>query len=203
MTNQTKTIVLGTGNAKKGAEVIDLLAPHGWTVQTLADFDTKPDIVEDGDTFAANAAIKAIKTAQHYNSWAMGEDSGLKVDALKGEPGIYSARYSGPNATDESNNAKLLAELAEVALKKRGAGYVCSVAIANPTGQVVLAVEGTCRGRIAFEPAGSNGFGYDPYFELLEYHKTFGQMPSVVKRRISHRARAFAKLIPLLSQLEL
>lgn len=198
MSEQPKTIVLGTGNKKKGEEVVDLLAPHGWIVKTLANFETRPEIVEDGETFAANAAIKAIKTAQHYNAWAMGEDSGLKVDALNGDPGIYSARYSGPNATDESNNAKLIAALADVPIAKRGAGYVCSVAIANPAGEVVLTIEGTCRGRIALEPAGTNGFGYDPYFEVLEYHKTFGQMPSTVKRRISHRARAFARLIPLM-----
>lgn len=194
----SKNIILGTGNVKKGLEVIDLLAPHGWSVQTLADFDTQPDIVEDADSFAGNAAIKAIETAKHYGCWAMGEDSGLRVDALAGAPGIYSARYSGPEATDEANNAKLIDALADVPVEKRGAGYVCSVAIANPSAEVVLAVEGTCRGRIGFEPSGTNGFGYDPYFVVREYHKTFGELPAVVKRKLSHRARAFAKLIPLL-----
>lgn len=198
MSATSKRIVLGTGNVKKGLEVIDLLAPHGWVVKTLADFDTRPTIVEDADTFAGNAAIKAIETATHYNCWAMGEDSGLQVDALDGAPGIYSARYSGPEANDASNNAKLIQALAEVPVEKRGAGYVCSVAIASPAGGVVLAVEGTCRGRIGFEPSGTNGFGYDPYFIVREYHKTFGELPGVVKRKLSHRARAFAKLIPLL-----
>jgi len=201
MADESKKIVLGTGNVKKGLEVIDLLAPHGWSVKTLADFETRPDIVEDGDTFAANAAIKAIETSGHYGAWAMGEDSGLAVDALDGAPGIYSARYSGPDATDETNNAKLITALADVPVAKRGAGYVCSVAVASPDGEVVLTAEGTCRGRIALKPAGTNGFGYDPYFLVPEYHKTFGELPAVVKRKLSHRARAFAKLIPMLAGL--
>jgi XTP/dITP diphosphohydrolase len=198
-----RTIILGTGNAKKATEVADLLAPHGWVVKTLGDFDTRPTIVEDADTFAGNAAIKAVETATHYGTFGMGEDSGLQVDALGGEPGIYSARYSGDNATDDSNNAKLIAALADVPIQKRGAGYVCSVAISDPEGNIVLAVEGTCRGRIGFEPQGSNGFGYDPYFVLREYHRTFGELGNVVKRKLSHRARAFAKLIPLLHSIPL
>lgn len=202
MSDSAREIVLGTGNAKKAAEARELLAPFGWTVKTLADFPTAPEIVEDGETFAANAAIKAIKTAQHYNRFGMGEDSGLMVDALKGAPGIYSARYSGENATDQSNNEKLMQELTDVPDAKRSAGYVCSVAIASPDGEVVLAVEGTCRGRIIREARGTNGFGYDPYFLLPEYHRTFGELGSVVKRRISHRARAFTKLIPLLDGID-
>ncbi|MFK7818457.1 MAG: RdgB/HAM1 family non-canonical purine NTP pyrophosphatase [Planctomycetaceae bacterium] len=196
----TRTIILGTGNAKKAGEVADLLSPHGWTVKTLADFDTRPTIVEDADSFAGNAAIKAIETAKHYNAFGMGEDSGLVVDALDGAPGIYSARYSGENATDESNNAKLIEALGDVPIESRGAGYVCSVAVSDPDGNIVLAVEGTCRGRIGFEPKGANGFGYDPYFVLREYHRTFGELGSVVKRKLSHRARAFAKLIPQLQR---
>lgn len=199
--SQTREIVLGTGNRKKAGEVRDLLAPHGWQVLTLADFDTQPTIVEDGDSFAANAAIKAIETARHYGRFGMGEDSGLMVDALKGAPGIYSARYSGEGATDESNNAKLMDELSGVPEAQRGGGYVCSVAIANPDGEIVLAVEGTCRGRLAEAPRGTNGFGYDPYFVVREYHRTFGELAPVVKRRISHRARAFSNLIPQLGRI--
>ena len=196
-----RTIILGTGNAKKAGEVADLLAPHGWQIKTLAEFDTQPTIVEDADTFAGNAAIKAIATARHYGEFGMGEDSGLCVDALQGAPGIYSARYSGENATDQSNNAKLIQELAEVPLEKRGAGYVCSVAISDPDGNIVLTVEGTCRGRIALQPRGEGGFGYDPYFLLREYHRTFGELGNVVKRKLSHRARAFSELIPKLQRL--
>ena len=201
MTDSPRTIILGTGNAKKAAEVADLLKPHGWLIKTLGEFETRPTIVEDGDSFAGNAAIKAIETARHYGEFGMGEDSGLVVDALDGAPGIYSARYSGENATDESNNAKLIEALADVPEEKRGCGYVCSVAISDTEGNIVLAVEGTCRGRIGFEPCGANGFGYDPYFVVREYHRTFGELGNVVKRKLSHRARAFSKLIPMLGQI--
>lgn len=196
-----RTIILGTGNAKKAGEVADLLAPHGWQIKTLADFETQPKIVEDADTFAGNAAIKAIETARHHGEFGMGEDSGLTVDALGGAPGIFSARYSGENATDDTNNEKLVRELEGVPLEKRGAGYVCSVAISDADGNIVLSVEGTCRGRIALEPRGTGGFGYDPYFLLREYHRTFGELGNVVKRKLSHRARAFAKLIPQLQRI--
>ncbi len=203
MSEQTeRTIVLGTGNAKKAAEVAELLAPHGWQVRTLADFDTQPEILEDGATFADNAAIKAIATARHYATLAIGEDSGLMVDALQGAPGVYSARYSGPDATDDSNNARLMEALAGVPPEKRGAGYVCSIAVASPAGDILLTAEGRCRGRITEAPRGSNGFGYDPWFELPEYHRTFGQLGPAVKRHMSHRARAFERLVPLLLRLD-
>ena len=123
------------------------------------------------------------------------------VDALNGAPGIYSARYSGAEATDETNNAKLIAELAGVDEDKRGAGYICSVALSNPAGDIRIACEGTCRGRILSEANGTGGFGYDPYFLIPEYHLTFGQLSSVVKHRLSHRARAFSKFIPLLQNI--
>ena len=151
-----------------------------------------PDVEEDGRTFAENAAKKASQVARQLNHWVIGEDSGLMVDALNGAPGIYSARYSGAGATDEKNNAKLIAELAGIPDEKRGAGYICSVALSNPAGEIRIACEGTCRGRILHESNGDGGFGYDPYFLIPEYHLTFGQLSSVVKHRLSHRARAFA-----------
>ena len=114
---------------------------------------------------------------------------------------MYSARYSGPNATDESNNARLIAELANVPAEQRGARYVCSVAVADPRGQVQLRSEASCRGRITADPRGTNGFGYDPNFLIPEYHRTFGELDPVVKRHLSHRARAFERLIPRLVRL--
>ena len=132
----------------------------------------------------------------------IGEDSGLQVDALDGAPGIYSARYSGDGATDESNNRKLIADLAGIPDEKRGAGYICSVALSDPTGTIRIAREGTCRGRILTEAYGEGGFGYDPFFLIPEYHLTFGQLSSTVKHRLSHRARAFAKFLPLLKNLQ-
>lgn len=191
-------IVLASRNKKKTMEVASLLRPYGFEVVPVTAFEGVPEVVEDGDTFAANAAKKATEVARQLGQWVIGEDSGLCVDALNGAPGIYSARYSGDDATDEKNNAKLLAELAGIDPSRRGAGYVCSVALSNPDGQVKVAVEGTCRGRIIDTAMGDGGFGYDPYFLLPEYHRTFGQLSALVKQRLSHRARAFSLFIPQL-----
>ena len=197
----SRTIVLASRNVKKTQEVAEILLPAGFTVIPVTQFANVPEVIEDGHTFAENAARKAREVAMATGQWVIGEDSGLKVDALAGAPGIYSARYSGDNATDEKNNAKLIAALAEVPDEKRGAGYVCSVALSNPAGDIRIAAEGTCRGRILRQPGGSGGFGYDPYFLILEYHRTFGELSSLVKHRLSHRARAFAKFIPLLQRI--
>ena len=194
-------IVLGSRNKKKSLEIAELLAPHAIELVSVAEFPEMGEVIEDGDSFAANAAKKAAETATTTNHWAIGEDSGLCVDALNGAPGIYSARFSGEGATDERNNEKLMAELADVPDNKRGAGYVCSVAVSDPLGTIQLAVEGTCRGRIISTPRGANGFGYDPYFLIPEYDATFGELGSIVKQQISHRARAFHRLIPRLVRL--
>lgn len=197
----SRTIVLSSRNRKKTQEVSEILGAVGFTVVPVTDFPDVPDVEEDGLTFAENAAKKASQVARNLNRWVIGEDSGLIVDALNGAPGIYSARYSGTGATDEKNNAKLIADLAGVAEDKRGAGYICSVALSNPSGEIRIACEGTCRGRILSEANGTGGFGYDPYFLIPEYHLTFGQLSSVVKHRLSHRARAFSKFIPLLQNI--
>ncbi len=196
--NSFPTVVLASRNQKKIGEIRELLAPHGIPLISVEEFENVEDVVEDGDTFQANAEKKATQTARAVGHWAIGEDSGLCVDALKGAPGIYSARYSGPGATDEKNNAKLIEELAGLPSEKRGGKYVCHVAVADPEGNVQLNIEATCQGRIADSARGTNGFGYDPYFEMREYRKTFGELGSVVKQQISHRARAFDRLIPQL-----
>jgi XTP/dITP diphosphohydrolase len=194
-------LVVASRNGKKAAEIRELLAPQGIEVVAISDFPNVPDVVEDGQTFAANAAKKASESARHISQWVLGEDSGLEVAALKGAPGIYSARYSGSGATDESNNAKLMAELIEVPTVRRDARYVCNAALSDPNGEIRLQVEATCHGRITTEPRGTNGFGYDPYFLIPEYHRTFGELSPCVKRRLSHRARAFERLIPSLVRL--
>ena len=196
-----RTLVLGTRNVKKGAELVELLAPHGLQLRTLADFDDGLDVVEDGDSFAANAALKATQQARHLGHWVLGEDSGISVQALNGAPGIYSARFSGDGATDESNNQHLIAELGDTPLEKRGAHYTCHMALSDPTGDVRISVESYCHGRIRFAASGHAGFGYDPYFEVREYHKTFGELGEQVKSVISHRARAIRQLVPKLRQL--
>ena len=199
MTDQINMqIVLASRNAGKIVEIRELLQPHGVEVKSVADFGNLPEVVEDGDTFAANAAKKAQEIARKVGLWTIGEDSGLRVDALDGAPGVYSARFAGEPANDERNNAKLISELRDVPDAKRGAEYVCHVAVADASGEIRLSEEATCRGRIATSARGSNGFGYDPYFLIPELHRTFGELPAVVKRHISHRARAFERVIPKL-----
>ncbi len=189
-------LVLGTHNRKKGRELFELLAPHGFELKTLADFPAAIEVVEDGQSFSENACLKASQQARHLGHWVVGEDSGIVVDALDGQPGIYSARFSGENATDESNNQYLLQRLGDTPIVKRTAHYVCHVALATPQGEVVAQCEETCHGRIRFEESGSAGFGYDPLFEIVEYHRTFGELGDVVKSALSHRSRALRRFVP-------
>ncbi len=168
-------------------------------VQSLADFSSRLDVDETGDSFAANAALKAAAQARHLGAWVLGEDSGIAVDALAGRPGIYSARFAGPDATDQANNERLLAELADTPPPRRTAHYVCSLALSDPAGAIRAECRGRCTGRIRYEPSGAAGFGYDPLFEIVEYHRTFGELGEAVKRVLSHRARAVEKLIPQLA----
>ena len=189
-------VVLATRNLKKRAELQALLEPHGIAVRTLDEFPPLPEVIEDGATFAENAAKKARETALALRRWVIGEDSGLEVEALNGAPGVYSARYSRPDATDASNNAKLIRELQDVPDERRGARYVCHAAVADPAGTVHLRVEAYCRGTMAREPHGSGGFGYDPYFVIREYHQTFGELSALVKQQLSHRGRALRTLVP-------
>ncbi|MBN2473073.1 MAG: non-canonical purine NTP pyrophosphatase [Pirellulales bacterium] len=188
-------LVLGTGNRKKGLELAKLLAPVGIELRSLADFSQAIDVVEDGETFAANARLKAIAQARHLRQWVLGEDSGLIVDALDGAPGVFSARFSGLNATDESNNCLLLQQLAETSEPQRSARFVCHMALADPSGTIRAESEACCRGRILFEPRGTHGFGYDPLFEVVEYHRCLGELGPVVKATLSHRARAAGQLV--------
>jgi XTP/dITP diphosphohydrolase len=193
-------LVLGTHNRKKGQELIELLTPWGWECKTLADFPSAMDVEESGTTFAENARLKACQQARHLGRWVLGEDSGLAVDLLDGAPGVYSARFSGPGATDESNNRLLIEKLGQAPLERRTAHYVSHTVLADGRGNVRGESAGRCDGRIRFEPAGSGGFGYDPYFELVEYHRTFAELGNVVKSVLSHRARAVRSLIPQILQ---
>ena len=194
-------LVLGTGNRKKAIELTALFSPLGLIVETLADYADPIEVDETGTTFAENAALKASQQARHLDRWVLGEDSGLAVDVLDGAPGVYSARFSGPGATDVKNNAHLLAQLDGVSLESRAAHYVCHMTLCDPTGQIMAETEGICRGRIVSEPRGTNGFGYDPLFELVEYHRTFGQLGPIVKSCLSHRGRAARQMVPLLARL--
>ncbi len=194
------TLVLGTRNHKKRLEIEEILGDLGIPLADLSAYPAAPEVVEDGDTFAANARKKAIETAVAIGQWVLGEDSGLVVPALGGRPGVYSARYAGTQGDDAANNRKLLAELAPLPADKRDAYYVCTAALADPSGTVHAVVEGRCHGRIIKDYRGAGGFGYDPLFVIPEYHQTFGELSSRVKHALSHRGRALAQLRTVLRE---
>jgi XTP/dITP diphosphohydrolase len=194
-------IVLGSRNRKKLKELVEFLEPLGVRLNSVADFPFANEVEETGSTFAENAALKATKVATALKKWTIGEDSGLCVDALGGKPGIHSARYSDPGATDERNIDKMLGELAGVPPERRGAHYVSYLCLSNPQGEVCAAAEGKCHGRMIESRHGSGGFGYDPIFEIIELHKTFGELNPVVKSVLSHRSRSIAKFVPQVRKL--
>jgi XTP/dITP diphosphohydrolase len=195
-------LVLGTTNAGKLRELLELLDPFGIPCSSLAGMAGAVDVEETGTTFAANAALKAGLQARALGRWVLAEDSGLVVDALDGAPGVYSARFSGPvppgatGSTDDRNNALLLERLAGVAAARRTAQYACHAALADPDGRIVAEAQGICRGLIAESGQGRGGFGYDPLFIVPEYHRTFGELAAAVKAVISHRGRAMRMMIP-------
>jgi XTP/dITP diphosphohydrolase len=197
----TLSLVFGTHNRKKAEELRALVAPLGLAVRDLDDVDGPIDVEEIGSTFAENAELKATRQAVHLGAWVLADDSGLAVDALGGAPGVHSARFAGPQASDADNRRKLLAELAEVQPAKRGAHFVCHLVLADPSGAVRAGSTGHCNGRIRTAEAGSGGFGYDPLFEIVEYHRTFGELSAEVKGVLSHRARAVAALVPEIERL--
>jgi XTP/dITP diphosphohydrolase len=199
--SSNRVLVVGSHNRKKVGELLQLLGPHGFTLRTLADFADSLEVVEDGDSFTANANLKASRQAVHLGHWVLGEDSGLCVPALGGAPGIYSARFAGPQATDELNNRLLLEKLSDLPDEQRAAYYVCHMSLSDPQGKIWIDCEGQCHGRIRREASGAGGFGYDPLFELVEYHRTFGELSATVKGVLSHRSRAVAAFVPQLLQL--
>ena len=195
----TFRLILGTGNAKKLRELKYLLAPYqGIQLDCLADIPDSIEVEETGSTFEENAILKAAEQAKHLSQWVLGEDSGISVEALDGAPGVYSARFSGENATDESNNQLLLQKLEGVPMEKRTAWYTSHMALADPLGKIHISCEARCYGRILTEQRGSHGFGYDPMFEIPEYHMTFGELGDAVKSVLSHRARANRMFVPKL-----
>lgn len=199
MIDLSSGIVVGSHNKKKLIELRELLEPLGWKLQSVGELPNALEVDETGTTFIENARLKASVQARHLGRWTIGEDSGLCVPALGGEPGVYSARYSGENATDESNNRKLLEKMADLQGEARRAYYVSTIALADPSGQIVCEAQGQCWGRILNEYRGSGGFGYDPLFEIPEYHRTFAELGLVVKSALSHRARALRSFVSQLS----
>jgi XTP/dITP diphosphohydrolase len=188
-------LLIATKNQGKVKEIATFFAELGWHVEAMP--SDAPEVVEDGETFAANAIKKAEQMAEHFHCPALADDSGLEVDALNGAPGVYSARYSGEGATDASNNAKLLAALEGVAPEERGGRFISAIALARP-GQETLVAFGTLEGRILTEQRGEQGFGYDPLFELPTHGQTLAEISLAEKNAISHRAIALRTLVDML-----
>jgi XTP/dITP diphosphohydrolase len=202
-------VVVATRSAHKLGELRELLDLARTQLLSLDDAGVPGEPIEDGLTFETNARIKARFAARATGLPAIADDSGIEVEALGGRPGVHTRRYAGPNATDDENNAKLLDELRNIPTSLRGARYVCVLALALPDpaapgGLALLTRRGTSRGRIAFEPRGSGGFGYDPLFEPARERvggRTFGQYSPREKDAISHRGRAARRIAPVLREL--
>lgn len=186
-------LIVATGNPGKLREMQNYLVDKGWQLQLKP---AELEIEETGETFTANARLKASAVALSTGEWAIADDSGLEVDALNGAPGIYSARYG---KTDSERIERLLGELGNE--PNRGAQFVCVVAIARPDGAIALTTEGICRGEILLETRGNGGFGYDPIFYVPQQNLTFAEMNPEMKRRFSHRGKAFEALLPQMRNL--
>lgn len=194
-----RALWIATGNKKKRVELERLLAPLGFALHTFDELTPPPEIVEDAPDFAGNARKKAVTLARLVGAPALGDDSGLCVDALDGRPGVLSARYGGPGASDADKIAKLLGELAGVPAPRRTARFVCSLCVADARGEVVAAIEDTCEGEIGRAPSGGGGFGYDPIFiptatRTLALSPTMAELSAAEKDAVSHRGRALRRL---------
>jgi XTP/dITP diphosphohydrolase len=192
------TLYLASGNPGKVREFWQAATARGIVVEALPRFSELPACVEDGVTFEENACKKALHFSRSTQGLVFSDDSGLSVDALGGAPGVHSARYSGPEATDASNNAKLLRELERAGARNRSAHYVCIIALARK-GNLLGTFEGRADGLILEAPRGSGGFGYDPYFLFPPFGKTFAEVTAEQKFSVSHRGEAFRRLLEFLS----
>ena len=187
-------IIIATKNTGKVKEFKSILAPLNIEVTSLLDFSPPlKDIEETGKTFEDNARLKAETIGKLTDQPVIADDSGLIIDALNGRPGIYSARFAGEHATDEDNMRKVLTELLNVPYEARTARFICVLAFALPTGETTFH-KGYCEGKIAFEPKGDHGFGYDPIFIPEGFQKTFAQLPAHEKNQLSHRHDAIQQL---------
>ncbi len=192
-------LLVATKNQGKLREISRLLAEQGIEVFGLGSLENAPDVVEDGDSFDANARKKALEIASLANCLTLADDSGLVVPVLDGAPGIFSARYAGEDATDAKNNLKLLRELSAEPQESRQAYFCCVLALADPLGRC-RTFEGRLDGVLLAELRGEQGFGYDPLFLVPEYGKTLAELPIEIKNRISHRGKALTQLLPVLKE---
>ncbi|PVE93600.1 XTP/dITP diphosphatase [Priestia megaterium] len=192
-----REIIIATKNAGKVKDFETLFSPKGFKVKSLLDFSEIEDVEETGVTFADNATLKAEAISSALNKPVIADDSGLAIDALNGEPGVYSARYAGESKDDNANIEKVLQKLNDVPFEKRTARFHCALAIAVP-GKRTEIVEGTCEGHILEEKRGENGFGYDPIFFVEKWRCSMAELSKEQKNQISHRANALKKLAPLI-----
>lgn len=192
--------VVASANAGKIKEIKKVLEGTSLEVMSMAEAGFFDEIEETGVTFEENAMIKAEAIANKVDAIVMSDDSGLEVDALNGAPGVYSARYAGDGATDMDKVNKLLGELSQVPDDKRQARFVSAIAVVMPDGNKFV-VRGTCEGLITREPAGINGFGYDPIFYIPEYKATMSEISMEEKNKVSHRGRALVKMVEKLREL--
>lgn len=189
-----KRTVIASKNKHKLEEIKAILKDFPLEIKAMDEVGLDGlEVVEDGETFEENSMKKAVEVMQASGSIAIADDSGLEVEAIDNQPGVYSARFSGEDATDKKNNEKLLDMLKEIPLEKRQGKFVSVISVAFPDGRKI-SVRGECPGIIGFEEKGENGFGYDPLFIVPEYNKTFAELQPDEKNRISHRARALEKL---------
>lgn len=194
-----KKVMIATKNKGKAKEFEALFAPRGIQVMTLLDLENSIDVEETGTTFEENALLKANAISKLLNMPVLSDDSGLIIDALDGRPGVYSARYAGPEKNDKANYEKVLAELEGVPAEKRTARFYCVIALVGPNMQPIT-VSGTCEGSIAEKPDGEHGFGYDPVFYVTDKQTTMANLPPEEKNKISHRANALKELQKVLDQ---
>lgn len=192
-------MIFATGNMGKMKEIRAILGDIGEEILSMKEAGIDMDIVEDGSTFEENAIIKAKAVMERTGQLALADDSGLEIDALNKEPGIYSARYMGEDTPYEIKNSNLIERMKGVKGKDRSARFVCVIAAAFPDGEIIT-TRGTIEGVIAEEPAGENGFGYDPIVYVPEYGMTTGQMDPDAKNAISHRGKALTAMKKILEE---
>jgi XTP/dITP diphosphohydrolase len=192
-------IVLATTNPGKVAEIEEIMSGLPIRFLTRDDVVSWPSINESGTSYLQNALIKARTLARVTGRPALADDSGIEVDALDGAPGVRSARFSGPDASDAKNNSKLADLMREVPADNRKARYRCAAVVVMPDGSEIVA-EGSCEGTIAMRPAGESGFGYDPWFIPSGHESTFGQLSAETKHAISHRGKALRRLADKLQE---
>lgn len=193
-----KRVLIATTNKGKMEDIREIFKDLNLKFLSYLDFENYPDVIEDGDTFEANAALKAKAAFEYFKMPVIADDSGLSVDQLNGNPGVFSARFAGKNATDDENNQKLIRELKKYP-EPHLAKYICIAVYYD--GNDVVSVYGDCKGKVIMQGRGKNGFGYDPYFIPDGYELTMGELSLQKKNKISHRLRAFEQLKDILSKL--